>query len=180
MTRTATLLGPRAFALAVLGSATLLAACGGGSGHHDSAPQISALADQVVNQDTTAGPITVAITPGSAPITDVTVSAAVADTVLVPPAGVSLDGSGAARTLTLTPATDATGTTAVTVTVKDSLGHASSRVFRLTVNPVYASFTQYATATFQADSTSMPQPVSGLTFQPDADGNDAAFAAFLQ
>jgi hypothetical protein len=180
MTHSATKHGSRVLALAVLGSAAVLAGCGGGSGGQSSAPRVGALSDQVVNQDTTLGPLPIAITAGAGHSADLTVTAMAADGTLVPPDNLVVSGTGADRTLTLTPAPDQTGTTQVTLTVQDGMGHVVSQAFRLTVNPVYAAFTQYATETFQADDTSTPKQVSGLTFQPDADNNADAFSALVE
>ena len=167
--------------LAVLGSIAMLAACGGGgSNAKDSALTLSALSDQVVNQDNSLGPLSVTIGGSAAQASDLIVTAMVADTGLVPSGNVLVSGSGTSRSLTLTPAPDQTGSTPVTLTVKDAAGHMASQTFHLIVNPVYAAFTQYTDAAFQADGNSTPKPVSGLTFQPDADSNDNAFATLLQ
>lgn len=163
-------------AIAIVGIAAIVSGCGG-SGSQDSAPRIGALMDQVANQDTTIGPIPVAVTSAT---TDLQFSAAVKDENLVPPGNVMLSGTGSSRSLTLVPASDQTGSTEVTIVVRDALGHVVSSGFRLTVNPVYAGFTQYADTAFQADPNAAPLAVSGLTFQPDADGNPDAFTALVQ
>jgi hypothetical protein len=179
MTRNSMQTGSRALVLAILGSAAL-AACGGGSGGGGGAPKVGALADQVVNQATTVGPLAVPIQADAAQTAGLTVTAMVADATLVPPSSVVLSGTGAERTLTLTPNPDQTGATAVTVTVSDGMGRVASRAFVLTVLPVFAPFTQYATTAFGTDQNATPLPVSGLTFQADADSNDNAFSTFVQ
>ena len=165
-------------AFAVLAGA-VVAGCGGTSAP-PSGPRVGALADQVVNQDTTVGPIPLRITDGAAAATGLSVTAMAGDGTLVPASSIVVAGSGTDRTLTLTPAPDQTGTTLVTVTVKDAMGHVATGGFRLTVNPVFAAFTQYATTAFAADANAAPVAVSGLTFVPDADGNVDAFSALLQ
>ena len=179
MTRTTTSRAVRAsFVLALVGSAAILSSCGGSS-NPDPAPRIGALADQVVNQDTTVGPIPVSVSAAGS-TGALSVTAAVADATLVPSGNITLGGTGSERTLTLLPAPDQVGSTTVTVTAADAMGRVTIQAFRLTVNPVYAGFTQYATATFQADETSAPLSVSGLTFVADADPNADPFATFVQ
>lgn len=168
----------RTIALAML-TAAVVAGCGGTS-HAPSGPRIGALADQVVNQDTAVGPIPVQITDGGAAAMGVSVTATAADGTLVPPSSIVLAGSGTDRTLTLTPAPDQTGSTQVTITVMDAMGHVATGGFRLTVNPVLAAFTQYATTVFAADPNAAPQAVSGLTFVADADDNVNAFSSLVQ
>ena len=180
MTHKAIESGSLALALAILGGAAVLAGCGGGSGHPSSAPTIGALQDHVVNQAATVGPVRLHIAAGADRAADLTVTAVVADSVLVPPRSVLLSGSGTDLALTLLPDPDQTGSTAVTVTVRDAMGRVASRDFVLTVLPVFAPFTQYTTTTFGADANSTPVPVSGLTFQPDADSNVNAFSALVQ
>lgn len=157
----------------------VVAGCGGSSAP-PSGPRVAALADQVVNQDTTVGPIPVRITNSGAVGSDLSVTAMAADGTLVPPSSIVVAGTGTDRTLTLMPAPDQTGTTHVTVTVRDTLGHVAIGGFQLTVNPVFAAFTQYATTAFAADADSVPVKVSGLTFVPDADDNVNAFSSLLQ
>lgn len=165
--------------LAPPAAALLLAACGGG-GHAGgpTPPTIGALSDQTIDQDAALSvPLPVnadATTPGPLAVT-----AAVADGSLVPASNVAVNGDGAARTLSLRPAADQTGSTLVVVTVTDALGRQASRGFRLVVNPVYAPFVSYADGAFAQAEADAPKPVSGLTFQQDGDGDPAAFDAQL-
>jgi hypothetical protein len=160
--------------------ALALTACGGGgtSASAPAAPSIGPLADQTIAQGAPLSvPLAVtaaATTPGS-----LTVTANVADMSLVPPANVTVVDDGTARSLMLRPDPDQTGSTTVTVTVADGSGRQSSRTFRLTVHPVYAPFVAYATGSFAQSESDTPKPVSGLTFQQDADDNPAAFDAEL-
>jgi hypothetical protein len=171
--------GSRALALGLLAAAAL-AACGGGSANRTSAPAIGAVPDQFVLQAATVGPIALPITAGGSQAASLAVTATVADPTLVPPRSVVLGGTGTDRTLTLVPDPDQSGTTAITVTVSDAMGHVATRVFSLTVTPVYEQFTPYATTTFGTDENATPMTVSGRTFVPDADGNANAFSTLLQ
>src|SRR6185436_19194856 len=55
---------------------------------------------------------------------------------LVPDGDIVFGGNGANRTLTVTPVTNQSGTTTITITVADPDGASASRSFLLTVNPV--------------------------------------------
>ncbi|MCX6854604.1 MAG: cadherin domain-containing protein, partial [Verrucomicrobia bacterium] len=107
------------------------------------APTVSAIGPQSTNEDT---PKTIAFTVGdqdagqSAAALVVTATVRVADRALIPQTAenIVLGGSGASRTLTLTPAADLSGTAEITVQVSDGQAehHTTSRTFILTVNPV--------------------------------------------
>ncbi len=161
--------------------ALALAACGGGGGASapaPAAPSIGPLADQTIAQGTPLS-VPLAVTAAAATPGALTVRANVADMSLVPASNVSVVDDGTARSLMLRPDPDQTGSTTVTVTVSDASGRQASRSFRLTVNPVYAPFVAYATGSFAQSESDAPKPVSGLTFQQDADDNPAAFDAQL-
>ena len=64
-----------------------------------------------------------------------TVSASSDNTTLVKTAGVVFGGSGANRTVTVTPVAGQTGTANITVTVTDGSSATASRTFALTVRP---------------------------------------------
>ncbi|MBK8285973.1 MAG: DUF11 domain-containing protein [Ahniella sp.] len=58
------------------------------------------------------------------------------NTALVPNANIVFGGSGASRTVTVTPVADLSGSATITVSVTDGNGGTSSDTFLLTVNPV--------------------------------------------
>jgi len=64
----------------------------------------------------------------------ITVSGSSSNTTLVPNANIVFGGSGANRTVTVTPASGQTGTATITVTVTDGGGLNASDTFTLTVN----------------------------------------------
>lgn len=105
----------------------------------NTAPAISSIAAQT----TTVGAAkTVAFTVGDAETAAASLSVAKAssDTVLLPLSGIVFGGSGANRTVTLTPAATRIGTATVTVTVGDAGGLTASRSFVLTVTALPAGF----------------------------------------
>jgi hypothetical protein len=98
-------------------------------------PTISNLTDQTINEDVSTGAIAFTIGDVETAAASLTVTRASSNTTLVPTADIVLGGSGASRTVTVTPAANQFGTSTITVTVSD--GTASTSVtFLLTVNPV--------------------------------------------
>ena len=102
-------------------------------------PTISAVANQTINEDQTLAPVGFTIgdpetSPGS-----LLLGATSSNTALVPTANIVFGGSGASRTVSLTPAPNANGTTnggtaTITLTVSDGSG-SSSTSFVVTVLP---------------------------------------------
>lgn len=100
------------------------------------APTISAIADPAPSpEDTAIGPIAFTIgDPETAPGA-LTVTATSSNPTVVAPAGISLGGSGASRTITLTPLSDANGSAVLTVEVSDGTD-TTSETFTITVDAV--------------------------------------------
>ena len=98
------------------------------------APTISVIADQTTLEDTATGAIAFTIGDPDG-LTGLTVSATSSDTTLIPQANIVLGGTGASRTITLTPAADANGSADITVQVSDGM-LTTSRTFSLAVTPV--------------------------------------------
>jgi predicted outer membrane repeat protein len=105
----------------------------------NAAPTISPIGSQATNEDTPLGPLAFIIGDdgGTAALT---VSASSSNATLLPPGGIALGGSGANRTITLTPAANANsaqngGPVTVRITVSDGT-NTTVREFQLTVNAV--------------------------------------------
>ena len=114
------------FLLLVLSIASLFA---------NNAPTISAVADQSVNEDNSTGAIAFTVGDVDNAVGDLTVTGTSGDTTLVPNANVVIGGSGANRTVTVSPAANQNGTATITLTVSD--GGAQSQVqFNVTVAEV--------------------------------------------
>gem|GEM_PF-5841716 len=96
------------------------------------APTISALADQSVNTNQTAGPLAFTVADVETSAASLTVTGTSSNPSLVPNANIVLGGSGANRTVTVTPAADQSGTATITLTVSDGSLTASNS-FVLTV-----------------------------------------------
>src|SRR3982750_3193653 len=95
----------------------VVTACGGGGGTTmapppaaNTAPTVSAVADKISDQDAVVGPIAFSIGDQESPVAALTVSVMADGTSVVPADGITVGGSGAARTITLTPLEAATGT----------------------------------------------------------------------
>jgi hypothetical protein len=174
--------------LAVLGalSAGLLTACGGGGGYDSptqppaQAPTIVGLADQSLPQDTATPVLNFQVNDADSDAGTVTVTATSSDSSIIPAEGVVLGGSGANRTLQITPAPEVFGTATITIRATDPDGLAAQQAIRVTVNGVFVSFTATANEWFALGENDDEPTLSGFTFTQDADDNPAAFDVLLQ
>jgi len=96
-------------------------------------PTISDITNLTISKNTTSAPISFTVGDGDTAATALTVTATSTDIELLPNANIVVGGSGANRTLTLTPALDRIGKTRITVTVSDGRATSSDQ-FLLTVN----------------------------------------------
>ncbi|MGD9904137.1 MAG: reprolysin-like metallopeptidase [Vicinamibacterales bacterium] len=97
-------------------------------------PTLSPLAPRTVAED---GALAVDFTVGDpdTPLSGLTVSATSGNVALVPPSGLGLAGSGAQRTLTVTPAANQSGQATIAISVGDGVS-TTTGTFVLTVTPV--------------------------------------------
>ena len=98
-------------------------------------PTISAIGDQATNEDTPTGAIAFTVGDTETPVASLTLSGSSDNTALVPVANIGFGGSGANRTVTVTPALNQSGIANITITVSDGQLTASS-TFRVTVTAV--------------------------------------------
>lgn len=98
----------------------------------NTAPTISVIPNQSIVQDTSAGPISFAVSDAETPAGSLTLSAGSSNPALVPVANVVFGGSGGNRTITLTPLAGQAGAANITVTVSDGTATAS-QTFTLNV-----------------------------------------------
>lgn len=101
----------------------------------DDGPTISQISDQIANEDVATSALPFTVGDIDTPLASLTVSATSSVPTLVLQSGFQFGGSGAARTLKITPAANQTGSSTITVTVSDGTTTASMS-FLLTVNPV--------------------------------------------
>ncbi|HEV8334176.1 MAG TPA: hypothetical protein VGQ22_22320 [Steroidobacteraceae bacterium] len=177
----------RKLSLAVLGalSAGLLTACGGGGydkppAPAQQAPTIAGLADQSLPQDTTTPVLNFQVNDADSGAGTVIVTATSSDPAIIPAEGVVLGGSGANRTLQITPAPEVFGSATITIRATDPDGLAAQQAIRVTVNGVFVSFTTTVSDMFPVDENGDQHLLSGFTFTQDADDDPAAFDVLLQ
>ncbi|MBE7503964.1 MAG: tandem-95 repeat protein [Verrucomicrobiales bacterium] len=98
-------------------------------------PTLAWIASQTTQEDTATAPIALTVGDVDNDVNTLTLTATSSNTTLVPSAAMVFGGSGANRTLTITPARDQNGTATITVRVSDG-SLSASRSFALTVNAV--------------------------------------------
>ncbi len=95
-------------------------------------PTISDIPDQATTANTPTPAIPFTIADADTPLNSLVVSGSSSNTTLVPNGNIAFGGSGGSRTVTVTPATNRTGSATITVTVSDGTNSASD-TFVLTV-----------------------------------------------
>ena len=174
--------------LAVLAATTLVAAACSRNSDDDVtppppmpanfAPTVATIPDRMSDQDTVVGPIEFSVGDRESAATALTVTAVTDGTTVVPADGVTLGGTGAARTITLAPLEAATGAVNVMLTVRDPDGAVATTAFRVMVNARPASLRDTALTTFAKGGADEATPVNGFTFIQDAD-DPAVFAPLI-
>jgi regulation of enolase protein 1 (concanavalin A-like superfamily) len=121
------------------------------------APTLSLLASRTIPEDSSTGPMAFTVGDVDNDPATLAVTAASSNPTLVPATGLVLGGSGANRTLTVTPALNQFGTAIITVRVSDSVLTAA-RSFVLTVSPVndVPTLSPLASRTIAEDSSTGP------------------------
>jgi hypothetical protein len=177
----------RKLSVAVLAAlaAGLLTACGGGgynppSAPAQQAPTITGLADQSLPQDTSTPVLNFQVSDADSGAANVTVTATSSDPAIIPAEGIVLGGSGADRTLQITPAPEVFGDATITLRATDPNGLAAQKAIRVTDNGVFVSFAATVNEVFAADENGDQHSLSGFTFTFDADDDPAAFDVLLQ
>ena len=101
----------------------------------NTAPTISTIASQTIDEDKVDGPLDFTVSDLETFAALLTVTAASDNTTLVPAGSISLGGKGGARNVTVTPAANQSGSALIILTVSDGSLTRVTRFF-LTVNPV--------------------------------------------
>ena len=113
------------------------------SGVPNTAPTISSISNQSTTQNTATSAIAVTIGDAETAAASLTLSGTSSNTTLVPNANITFGGSAASRTVTVTPATNQTGSATITVTVSDG-ALTTNAVFTLTVTSTAPTITNIA------------------------------------
>lgn len=153
----------------------LVAGCGGSDfspAPVNTAPIISAIADQntTANEQSAA----IAFTVTDEQTSNLSISVSSDNQQVVPDSGLVLGGTGATRSLTITPAIDSLGDAFITIIVTDAAGLSASLSFLLTVVPQQVSTQQFVRTTFAEAETGDPALINALAFDQDADNDDFA------
>ena len=97
-------------------------------------PTVSDITNRTTTTGVVVGPISFTVADAETAVGSLVVTATSSNTTLVPNTNVTLGGSGADRTVTVTPAAGQTGTATGTVTVTDAGGLTATDTFTVTVN----------------------------------------------
>ena len=101
----------------------------------NTAPTVSTVSNQTITEDAATAALAVTVGDAETAASALAFTAVAADTTLLPASGITVGGTGANRTVTLTPAANRNGSTVITLTVSDGTTTATS-TFTLTVTAV--------------------------------------------
>jgi hypothetical protein len=105
----------------------------------NSAPVVSPIADQTIFANTNTGPLAFTLSDDSTAVGSISLNQSSSNTNLVPSANIVFGGSGADRTVTVTPATNQSGSALIRIIASDG-SLSSTNSFALTVLPPGAVF----------------------------------------
>ncbi len=142
---------------------------------NNDSPTVTSIGNQTTNEDTTTGSIGFTVGDVETAVSDLTVTATSSNESVVAGSGIALSGSGAARTLRLTPVADATGTSLITVLVSDGTETVTTS-FMLTVTAVNDAPVASAQAVTVNEDTSASITLSGT----DVEGSGLTYAVVTQ
>lgn len=129
----------------------------------NTAPVISGLANRSIAANSPSGPIAFTVTDAESAASSLTLSATSSNSLLVPAASIQLGGSGADRTVTITPTLNQSGTATITIFVSDGV-NTVSQGFVLTVNQPTTNtapvISEIANQTIAANGSAGPLPFS--------------------
>lgn len=127
----------------------------------NTSPTISDVANLAINEDSATNPLGFTIGDAQTNAASLAVSATSSNQVLVPNAGIVLGGSGASRTVTVTPASNQNGAATITLTVTDGILSASDTfVLTVTAQNDAPLITGIADQTLALNSATAPLPFS--------------------
>jgi hypothetical protein len=100
------------------------------------APIISAIADEVIDEDSERQPIPVTISDPDTPLPQLTINRMSSNPTLVRPIDIVFGGTGSNRVLRVTPRPNQSGSAIITITASDPQNHSTSQSFLLEVLPI--------------------------------------------
>lgn len=130
----------------------------------DDPPTVSAIADLVLNEDSTSLAIPFTVSDVDDPAGSLIPKALSSQPAIVPLANITFGGAGANRTVTVKPAANQFGSVLVTVEVSDPTGLKGVETFNVTVNPVNdrPTLNDLVNLTIPADSPAQTVNLSGI------------------
>ena len=135
----------------------------------NTAPAVSAIADKVSDQDTVVGPIEFSIADRESDASQLTVSAAADGTSVVPADGITIGGTGAVRSITLTPLEAATGHGERHADGDRSAGRGQHALLRRDRECAHRVHPRVGTNYFRQGGSDEVTAMNGFTFTQDAD-----------
>ncbi len=123
-----------------------------------SPPTISAISNVTINVNTSTGPLAFTVGDLESSATSLQVAATSSDTNLVATAGLVLSGTGASRSVTVTPAANMTGFVSITLTLTDPAGASTSESFEVEVFNHPPTITTIPDVTIDPDTSTGPIP----------------------
>jgi FtsP/CotA-like multicopper oxidase with cupredoxin domain len=157
------------------------------SGIPNTVPTITAISAQSTNQNTATSAIPFTVGDAETAVASLTLSGSSSNTTLVPNTNIVFGGSGASRTVTVSPATNQTGSATITVGVNDGLA-TTTTTFTLTVTastPTITNVIQTPSAPTSANVVAVKANVAApsgrtlssvqLTYDTGAGGSSTVF-----
>lgn len=138
----------------------------------NTAPVLGAIADQSTPANAPSAAIGFAVTDEDAGAMSFALSSD--NESLVASDAIALGGSGANRSVTITPTPDRLGDAMITIIGTDSDGLQAGTSFLLTVTPEQKSMQQFTRDTFAALPDGQPELVNAVEFALDAEDDDFA------
>ena len=144
---------------------------------------MSDVSNQTINEDANTGALAIAVGDAETAAAALTISGTPSNSTLVPNANIVFGGSGASRTVTVTPIANLSGSATITVSVSDGNSNTASDTFVLTVNAVndVPTLSLATVATHPAATTGVQNQAGFATVDfgpPDEDASQAV-ADFL-
>ena len=124
------------------------------------APSISNTGNLSISEDTTSGPLAITLSDPDDAESTLELTASSSNTTLIPQKNITFGGTGANRTVRLTPVVNQTGTATITLTVSDGALE-SKDTFTLTVAPVND---RPAISTIANQSVAVTTPIPAIPF----------------
>lgn len=130
-------------------------------------PMMSNVDNQTAAEDTATDALEFTVGDVETAVGSLTLSGSSSNTALVPNGNIVFGGSGANRTVTVTPAADQSGTATITLTVTDGNSGAAGDTFLLTVNAVDDPPTITAIGDLSIDQNGATLPLAFTIGDPD-------------